>query len=238
MWLPSAVATVIQYLASDLHLSVMWTLVIGNIAGVFFISDFVNELRNMPKELRTKGTDKKIALCAGLLCAGICLQLFLQCGLYVTGRTVGTDYVKLDKGPYSGIYMSRDMYNKNHNIMNDLDEIKLRSNTNEPVLIISEFSWMYLYTERPFATYSAWQPFLEADRLKAYYTLNPQKIPSYIYIGYYTIPGSVLKGYGYNTQRAQNYADSLKQMFDCKEEKLSNGILLSLNNKQQEISYE
>ncbi len=231
MWLPSAVATVIQYLASDLHLSVMWTLVIGNLAGVFFISDFINELRHLPTEKNNQSQEKTATLCTRLLCAGVCLQLILQCGLYVIGRTVGSDYVKLDKGPYSGIYMNQDTYNKNHSIMSDLNQIKSLADNDEPVLIISEFSWMYLYIERPFATYSAWQPFLEADRLKAYYSLNPCKIPSYIFIGYNTIPSSVLKGYGYNTKRAQSYAETLKRMFKCEEEALSNGILLTIKDK-------
>ena len=235
VWFPSAIATIIQYLASDMHLSVMWTLVIGNLAGVFFISDFIKETQSLQPERKTKNNRIWHKVCAVLLCAGICLQLIFQCGVYMIGRTVDSDYVMLDKGPYKGLYMNQESYNTNINIMADLDEIKNRCDEDEPVLIISEFSWMYLYTERPFATYSAWQPFLESSRLISYYKKNPDKIPAYIYIGYYTIPGSVLNGHNYNPERAQNYVDSLNHFLDFDTEELSSGILLEVNERK--LSY-
>lgn len=230
MWLPSAIGTVVQYLASDLHLSVMWVLTIGNIAGIFFVKDFINE----NTELKAKFGKRKIIdytkLCVKLVCVGISVQLLIQCGLYVVGRVPSSNSLKLKKGPYKGICVSVDSYHKNNDIMKDLDVIKARSDVNDHVLIISEFSWMYLYIDRPFATYSAWQPFLEEDRLEIYYDINPQKCPKYIYVGYTTIPSSVLKGHGHSTERAQVYADVLKQMFECDEEILSNGILLTVKD--------
>lgn len=232
MWLPSAIATVIQYLASDLHLSVMWVLTIGNIAGVFFVKDFVAEFISSQSKVTEKEPKGSHKLCVSILCIGICLQLILQCGLYLVGKTVKADYLELTRGPYKGLYYESQSYNSNNAVMNDLDTIKECSNPDDPVLIISEFSWMYLYVERPFATYSAWQPFLEAHRLRPYYIKNPDKIPKYIYIGYITIPSSVLAGHGHNATRAQNYASVLKEMFDCEEEILSNGILLTVKEQK------
>ena len=114
--------------------------------------------------------------------------------------------------------------------MKDLDVIKARSEADDPVLIISEFIWMYLYIDRPFATYSTWQPYLEEERLETYYDINPHKRPKYIYVGYTTIPSSVLEGHNHATIRAEHYAETLKQMFDCEEEILSNGILLTVKD--------
>lgn len=228
MWLPSAIGTLVQYLASDLHLSVMWVLTIGNIAGVFFVKDFIGENTELKAKFGKRKIRDSAKLCARFLCIGISVQALLQCGLYVVGRVPSRNSLKLEKGPYKGICVSEDSYSKNNAIMKDLDVIKSRSDADDPVLIISEFSWMYLYIDRPFATYSAWQPFLEEDRLEIYYDINPQKCPKYIYVGYTTIPSSVLKGHGHSTERAERYADTLKQMFDCDEEILSNGILLTV----------
>ena len=117
-------------------------------------------------------------------------------------------------------------------MMEDLDNIKARSNPDDPVLILSEFTWMYLYIDRPFATFSTWQPFLEADRLKVYYENNPDRKPKYIYIPWVFIPTGVSTGHEINPDRAQLDADILNQMFDfkCQQENLSYGILLTVNN--------
>ena len=230
MWLPSAIATFVQYLASDMHLSVMWALTIGNIAGIFFIKDFISENAELKAKLGRRKIRDSARLCSRLVCGIICAQFIFQCGLYVIGRIPGFNSIKLEKGPYKGIYVTEDSFRKNNGIMNDLDAIKVRSSADDPVLIISEFSWMYLYIDRPFATYSAWQPFLEEERLKVYYDINPQKRPKYIYIGFATIPRSVMDGHGHNVERAEGYADTLKQMFSCDEEKLSNGILLTVKD--------
>lgn len=230
MWLPGAIGTIVQYLASDMHLSVMWVLNISNIAGVFFIKEFLAEFISSQEKTAEKKHQNLHKTCQAILCFSICLQLLFHCCIYMIGRTVDNDYVKLNRGPYSGLYLKQVNYNHSNAIMNDLDIIKQISSPDDPVLIISEFSWMFLYVERPFATYSAWQPYLEADRLKIYYENNPEKIPKYIYIGYAIIPSSVLDGYGYSPTRAQNYSDILKQMLNCEEEKLSNGILLTVKN--------
>lgn len=232
MWLPSAIATVIQYLASDLHLSVMWVLTVGNIAGVFFIKDFVAELTPSQEKNSEKKSKSIRGVCISILSVGICLQLVLQCGLYLVGKTVKPYYTEVDRGPYKGLYLQTESYDKNNAIMDDLDIIKERSNPDDYVFIVSEFSWMYLYIDRPFATYSAWQPFLEADRLKFYYIDNPEKMPKYIYIGYTTIPTSVLDGHRNNPERAQGYVETLKNMFEFEEETLSSGILLTVTDQK------
>ncbi len=229
MWLPSAIATVIQYLASDLHLSTFWVLTIGNIAGVFFVKDFISEFISSQEKITEKKPKNLRKLCQVVLCVGICLQLIFQCCIYMIGRTVSNEYVELSRGPYAGLHLEQQNLNRNNAIMNDLDIIKQRSDPDDPVLIISEFSWMYLYTERPFATYSAWQPFLEAKRLIVYYANNPDKRPKYIYVGWVYIPTGVSSGHRINQEWAETDADTLMRVFDCEKEYLSNGILLTVN---------
>ncbi len=223
MWLPSVIATVVQYLASDMHLSVFWVLIIANIAGVFFVKDFLEE--QMPLEKKTKSIYKT---CQIIVCITICLQLVLQCGLYMVGRTVKIGYEELEKGPYAGLYLSQQEIEQNNAIMDDLDEIKRRSNPDDPVLIVSEFSWMYLYTERPFATYSAWQPYLEIDRLSDYIDLHPEKSPKYIYVGWVYISRSVTAGHRVDPDLARQEIGFLTNRFNCEVEELSSGILLTV----------
>ena len=227
MWFPGLVATIIQYLASDLHLSTLWVLTISNIAGVFFVKDFISEF----KLVETKDRNLR-KTCQALLCAGICLQLIFQCTIYIIGRTVDVnEYKELEKGPYAGFLLEEQNYNKNNSMMDDLDVIKLRTNPDDPVWIVSEFSWMYLYLERPFATYSAWQPFLEMNRIISYYHVNPEKKPKCIYIGWVYIPTGVSTGHVIDKARAERTADMIIQRFDCEREDLSNGILLTVNQE-------
>ncbi len=232
MWLPGVIATIIQYLASDMHLSVMWVLTISNLAGIFFVKDFIAEFSLPQKDAGTKNSVKLHKTCTLLLCMAICLQIALQCGLYMTGKVVEPGFVKLDKGPYKGIYMTEQAVNLNKSTMDDLDAIKERTEQSDYVLIISEFSWMYMYVDRPFATYSSWQPFVETNRLRDYYKQYPEKIPEYIYVGFTMISSSLLKGYENNPSRAQTYIDSLNQILYCDEETLSNGVLLSVKEKE------
>ena len=57
---------------------------------------------------------------------------------------------------------------------------------NENVLFLSNNTWAYLATDMRYGTYSAWTQGggLETavSRLNQYYTLNPDKIPKYVYI--------------------------------------------------------
>lgn len=221
MWLPGLIATFVQFCASDLILTVFWVLTISNIAGVFFMKDFLKE--TLPEKSSIYTT------CKVLCCLVLCLQLTFQCVMYSWGRTVNTNAsVQLSKGPYAGFYLSEETHANNCSVMQDLDVIKERSAPDDSILIISEFSWMYLYIDRPFATYSAWQPWLETQRLKEYYESNPDKTPKYIYVGWTYIPTSVTDGHMLNPDRAQLDADVLKKMFDCEQENLSAGILLTV----------
>ena len=230
MWLPSALANVIQYLASDLHLSTMWVLTIGNIAGVFFLNDFIAELKPQETDNKKKsGFSVKYAQTVFCIC--ICLQVFFQGFIYTAGRTVDmNNYAPLTKGPYKNIYLDNDDYNRNLSIMKDLDYIKKQTNSNDHICILSEFSWMYLYIDRPFGTYSAWMPFLELERLETYYSMNPDKTPAYIYVGWVYIPTGISKEYKINQNRASADVEKILEVFDCQVEELGNGYLLKVNS--------
>ena len=56
----------------------------------------------------------------------------------------------------------------------------------DELLVMSQIPWCYLIAEDyPYGSFSAWLSGLDestVDRLELYYSVNPQKIPQYIYI--------------------------------------------------------
>ncbi len=221
-WLPGFLATLSQIMASNLLAEApAWGLAITNIAGVFFVRDFVHELKT--EEPECKFVLKKIA--AAAICLFICLQLALQGTAVVRIATTNTENAaKIESGPYENLYIEKRLIGTFNLSLADLDEIKQKSSEDDPVLILSDMTWLYLYIDRPFGTYSAWQLSFEPERLEAYYELNPEKKPKYIYISA-VIPRS---DYGVSFKMAEEKAAVMKEMFNCKQEKLSRGILLTV----------
>ena len=106
--------------------------------------------------------------------------------------------------------------------MNDIDIIRSRTEENEPVLITSFVGWMYLYIERPFASYSTCLIEFDTEQMKSYYEQYPEKIPKYIYVGYAD------RNYIPDRESALSKAEKLEEIFDCTREELSMGILLTV----------
>ncbi len=222
-WLPCVISAIIQFLASNLILwPVGWVCAIANVCGTFFVKDvfyeFIEEKEDCKKII------KQIA-CA-VLCCGIILQISYNSISIVYGYTLkNKDELHLiETGPYEDLYLSKKYYGTLELSMQDLDKIKEMSEEDDSVLILSDMTWLYLHIDRPFGTYSAWQLSFEPERLKAYYELNPEKIPKYIYISA-VIPRS---NYGVSFKEAQYKAAVMKEMFNCTEKKLSRGILLTV----------
>jgi hypothetical protein len=131
----------------------------------------------------------------------------------------GKNAPKATVGPYTGLYMSEDQHRRYINSINDLNLIKEISGNDDPVLFATYSNWMYLYVERPMATYTTWyRGSLNFELLKAYYKENPKKIPKYIYIDS-PEPENV------NTQ-------FIDHMFDYTRQNLSGGVLLTVEQKK------
>ena len=96
-----------------------------------------------------------------------------------------------------------------------MDEVKACSTEEEPLLIVAYENWMYLYAERPIATYTVWfRGTVINDDLLLYYKVNPRKIPKYIYIANSDI--SNLR--------------SLQDLFSFTEKPLAAGVLLTVTD--------
>ena len=78
---------------------------------------------------------------------------------------------------------------------------------------------MYVYLERPMATYSTWyRGTLDTRQLANYYKANPDMVPKYIYVESEDPTGPAAR-FGMET---------VGQMFDFTSEELSNGVLLTV----------
>lgn len=222
IWIPSAIGAFAQHMASNLGLlAIGWVLAIGNIAGVFFMKDLLGELQTEKAECK-KALQKSIRV---ILCLGLILQLaFQSISLFYRYYPNKDNMQIIENGPYENLYISRRYYGTYQQSLADLDKIKERSSEDDPVLILSDMTWLYLYIDRPFGTYSAWQLSFEPERLEAYYELNTEKTPKYIYIS------AVLSrsDYGVSFKMAEDKAVVMEEMFNCRQEKLSRGLLLTV----------
>ncbi len=223
-FLPCVFACAVQYLASNLlFTSIGWVLAVGNVAGVFFIKDFATELKDDPAICK-KGFITAVSILLSVLITAQCAYQFLPTCL---SSSLDTQESRLiETGPLKGLYIDSKFYGTHVLNMQDLDKIKTRNKEDAPVLILSKMCWLYLYLDCPFGVYSAWQNSFEPDRLQAYYTQNPQKSPKYIYIS----AVNPFNGYSVSFKDAQNTADVILEIFNCKVEKLSRGYLLTVVN--------
>ena len=220
MFAPCLISSFFHYLAADTHLGAIGVvLAISNVAGVFFAMDLYRETRLALSENTEANSEKSAGWCRKAIVVGFCLQILFYGIFYQYGQIYGKDAPKATVGPYKGLYMSQDQYNRYNAFIKDLDIIKETAKDSDPVLFDSYNNWMYLYAERPMATYTTWyRGSLNFELLKAYYKENPEKIPKYIYID----------APGFSEQSIQYNIDLLDDMFELTRQDLSNGVLLTV----------
>lgn len=123
------------------------------------------------------------------------LLLFLQLALLVYSKAVHVFWeppvyeldTKIEEGPLKGIYTTSEHAGQYENIFSDLEYIKEKQPDN--LLMIGFDTWGYLYVDMPYGTYSAWsggESEHTLRRLAAYYTVNPDKTPEYLYVPKYS----------------------------------------------------
>ena len=225
MYVPCMIAAVFHYLAANTHLAAIGIVfAISNVAGVVFIMDLWNEIRDeLQKDSEATKQKSFYGLCRGIIIVGFCMQLLFYGIFYQLGQYQGKDAVAPSTGPYSGLYMTEARCNSYNKLINDLDKIKAISSEESPVLLVSYNNWMYLYLERPVATYTTWYMgglTFDTELLAKYYDKNPKKIPEYIYI-------EASDPYG---QSAQIMTDIVSEIFEFEKEELSYGVLLTVTD--------
>lgn len=237
MYLPGVIGVLFQALSSRTFFATIgWSCIVCALTGIFFIRDLFIEIKkdfmkysknlDKAKQIVYSGSIAVICLC---LCSSFIFQIsgylyvheyvqylpYLQEPQILDSKKYLQNY-KLTTGPLAGCYASEIDYKEYVNTIKDLNFIKSESDDYDPVLILSEKTWMYLYVDRPFATYTAWHEFIRFDALKQYYEVNPEKKPKYIYIS------------ENNEMRVKEAA--IRQMFECKRTTLTNGVLLTVSD--------
>ena len=221
-WIPGCVAAFAQYMASNLHLLALgWVMAVNCVAGVFFIKDLFIELKSEQND-----TKKWLRIATQvLLCLFILLNLTWESLIlcYDLPRVYTEKTTEMTQGVYEGIFIEKRVYGSHTLLQKDLATIQSRTDENDNVLIISEMCWLQLEIDRPIAAYSAWQLSFEPDRFAAYFEQNPDKKPKYIYVS-----ATLNADYTISFPTAERKASAFRSMFNCTEEKLSRGILLTV----------
>ena len=218
MFVPCMIAAVLHYLAADTHLAAAGViLAVSNVAGVLFARDLFKEMHIANDNNEEVPAKKDLSpWCRRIIIIGFCIQILFYGIFYMYGQIPIESPIKATDGPFSGLYMSAEQYDKYNNSIKDIDFIKSISTEKDPVLIASYNNWMYLYLDRPMATYTTWyRGTLDTDLLIDYYKENPKKRPKYIYVETADVNSPLIKTAG--------------EIFKItKAEKLSNGILLTV----------
>lgn len=158
---------------------------ITNISSLIFAGILLKEMRQKPDDIAWGKILKRASFIA--ISFTIALQAFLQIKVKSThcfwDNTVDTLTTQINNGPAKGIYTTSDKASTYHTLYADLQYYKGKNPDN--ILILSEKTWCYLNLNNfPYGALSAWLPENDSTltRLESYYSVNPDKVPVYIYI--------------------------------------------------------
>ena len=219
MYIPCLVGTFFHYIASNSHwFAIGIVLAISNVAGVFFTMDLFKEMGTSRSNENGEKGKKAFAFGRALIIIGFCIQISFYLAEYQHGQ-LSDDAVRAETGTFKGLYTTTEKLEEYNKVIDDLDYIKSVSDEDSPVLLASFDNWMYLYLDRPVATYTVWyRGTLYTDVLTTYYEENPENYPEYIYIETFT-PDS---------QDARGMLDRLDDIFEFEKTMLSKGVLLTV----------
>ena len=233
IWCPCTVAALLASVASNtLFYSSSSICAISNIVGVFFTCrlfiEISTELEIQNKKYSSSSEHKSlIRLGQVIIIITLCLQIGFSC-FYAQDKSVHKEEctIKATSGPLKGLYFDEESYRIYENTLKNLDYIKEISNENDPLFVMGNLSWTYMYAQRPFATYTACYLGFFHQTLSEYYKKNPDKVPKYIYI--LTIKDSFQTHYA--EEFFEEEKEALDSMFEYNIEKLPDGILLTIND--------
>ena len=180
---------------------------VATIASIVILCLFASEWPSLrvPKLLRFLST---VCLCAVFL-----LQFKYQSelryqSLFWAGRlSEQTGYI--DEGAYKGLYVSEDREKTYADSMKQMESLAQYAQPDDHVLILSQNTWYYLMIDYRIGAYSGWLSGINAstiDRLEAYYSLNPDKIPDVVWVdpGYHVAAQTFADRFHYAVQPVEN----------------------------------
>lgn len=158
----------------------------SNVASYVFLAQLLREMRTSQDNIEYAVWVKR----GSFLFAAF--MIFLQGAFQITvkaehcfwesGNTSNLT-AQIQNGPAKGIYTNVNNCHTYEQIYSDLQYYK--SKPKDKILFLTAKTWCYLAAEFPYGTLSAWisgENPSSIERLKTYYSVNPEEIPKYIYI--------------------------------------------------------
>jgi hypothetical protein len=232
---------------------------VADVASVLFLGNVFNEMRAQNLLNKKKNHRRSLQTFIAAACVSIILllgaqtsqQIFMMAspklagGEFFNSETKNKDVgfnVKLTAGPQKGLRTTPAIAKVYNGVLLDLDKIK--AGPDGPVLITENWSWFYLYLQRPYGTYSTWFPTSNPQyfykRLDEYYALHEDKLPVHVYIPKFigTSWGSELDEYikPGNEVRSEEILKEIKKILNtynrtCTVEHSDFGIIVHVREK-------
>lgn len=158
----------------------------SNIASYIFLGQLIKEIKTSDESFEyAKHIKQTSFVFAALL-------ILLQGGLEIASKATHVFWespkisnlsYQISNGPAKGIYTNINNYNTYETIYKDIQYYNYKPK--DKILFLTSRTWCYLAAEFPYGTLSAWitgEKPQSIERLKQYYSVNPENKPKYIYI--------------------------------------------------------
>lgn len=158
----------------------------SNVASYVFLAQLLREMKTSQDNIEYAVWVKRGSFLF------VAFMIFLQGAFQITvkaehcfwesGNTSNLT-AQIQNGPAKGIYTNVNNCNTYEQIYSDLQYYK--SKPKDKILFLTAKTWCYLAVDFPYGTLSAWisgENPSSVERLKTYYSVNPEEIPRYIYI--------------------------------------------------------
>jgi hypothetical protein len=161
---------------------------ICNIASMIFLGVLIKEIRQKPDKVAYGKILANVSLVAS--CFIILLLSYFEIDTkanhcFWEPQPVSILSKEIEHGPAKGIYTTDANALNYETLYKDLKDA-YRGKSSDNILIMSERTWCYIALNNfDYGTYSAWlsgEKDLTLNRLQKFYSLNPKKIPKYVFI--------------------------------------------------------
>ena len=157
-----------------------------NIASFIFLAQLLKEMKETEEDITYAEWLKRISFgaVAFMIIMQGSMQIYAKANHCFWEAKTSELNTKISSGPAMGIYTNQSNCNTYETISNDLNYYNDKER--DEILFLTAKTWCYLRAgDYPYGTLSAWisgEKPSSIERLKVYYSVNPEKKPTYIYI--------------------------------------------------------
>ncbi len=162
---------------------------IASAAGMIFVADFCTQV--LKREIPGPAASGKSAV--STLMAGLCIVVLSVTVLQTAALRIVNVYrdaplpaltARIERGPGKGLYTTPGHLRQYEEVMEVLTEYANAevSGGNDMLFISKLLPWGYLVSDLRTGAPTTWRTELGSDRLREYYSLNPDRIPSVVLV--------------------------------------------------------